>query len=98
MLKLENHSDHKTWETPEANGNGSYGNGYELRSEYVTKHVESNRNSLRVMVTELYHTQKEFMSQPLQYTQKMHKYWSTVARTRSFTTWMCHSSPISSIR
>ena len=24
-----------------------------------------------------YHTQKEFMSQPLQYTQKMHEYWST---------------------
>ena len=22
MLKLENHSDHKNWETPEANGNG----------------------------------------------------------------------------
>ena len=32
MLKLEDHSDHKNWETPEANG---YANGYELRSEYV---------------------------------------------------------------
>ena len=31
---------------------------YKLRSEYVIKYVESNRNSLRVMVTELYHTQK----------------------------------------
>ena len=81
MLKLEDHSDHKNWETLEANGNG---NGYELRSE----HVESNRNEpagisdlllslvsgmeekLRAMVTELYHAQKEFMSQPLQHTQK----------------------------
>ena len=78
MLKLEDHSDHKNWETLEANG---HGNGYELRSE----HVESNRNEpagisdlplslvsgmeemLRGMVTELYHAQKEFMSQPLQY-------------------------------
>ena len=41
MLKLEDHSNHKNWETLEANG---YGNGYELRSEYVIKHVESNRN------------------------------------------------------
>ena len=71
MLKLEDHSNHKNWETLEADG---YGHRYELRSEYVTKHIESNRNSLRVMVTELYHTQKEFMSQPLQYTQKMHEY------------------------
>ena len=78
MLKLEDHSDHKNWETLEANG---CGNGCELRSE----HVESNRNEpagisdlllslvsgmeekLRAMVTELYHAQKEFMSQPLQY-------------------------------
>ena len=78
MLKLEDHSDHKNWETLEANGNG---NGFELRSE----HVESNRNEpagtsdlplslvsgmeekLRAMVAELYHAQKEFMSQPLQY-------------------------------
>ena len=77
MLKLEDHSDHKNWETLEANG---YANGYELRSE----HVESNRNEpagisdlplslvsgmqekLRAMVTELYRAQKEFMSQPLQ--------------------------------
>ena len=90
MLKLENHADHKNWETPEANGNGSNGNGYELRSEYVIEHVEANRNEpagisdlllslvsgmeekLRAMVTELYHAQKEFMSQPLQYTQKMY--------------------------
>ena len=56
MLKLEDHSDHKNWETLEADG---YGNRYKLRSEYVIKHVESNRNSLRAMVTELYHTQKE---------------------------------------
>ena len=57
-LTLEDHSNHKNWETPEADG---YGNRYELRSEYVTKHIESNRNSLRAMVTELYHTQKEFI-------------------------------------
>ena len=37
MLKLDDHSDPKNWETLEANG---YANGYELRS----KHVESNRN------------------------------------------------------
>ena len=78
MLKLEDHSDHKNWETPEANG---CGNGYELRSE----HFESKRNEpagisdlllslvsgmeekLRAKVTELYHAQKGFMSQPLQY-------------------------------
>ena len=41
MLKLEDHSDHKNWETLKANG---CGNGYELRSEYVIEHVESNRN------------------------------------------------------
>ena len=61
MLKLEDHSDPKNWETPEANGNGSNGDGYELRSE----HVESNRNSLRVMLIEPLFW--EFMSQPLQY-------------------------------
>ena len=78
MLKLEDHSDPKNWETLVANG---YANGNELRSE----HVESNRNEptgisdlplslvsgmeekLLAMVTELYHAQKEFMSQPLQY-------------------------------
>ena len=37
MLKLEDHSDPKNWETPEADG---YGNGYELRSEYVIKHID----------------------------------------------------------
>ena len=60
-LKLEDHYDHKNWETPEADG---YGNRYELRSEFVTKYVESNRNSLRVMVTELYHTQKRVHEPP----------------------------------
>ena len=83
-LKLEDHSNHKNWETPEADG---YGNGYEIRSEYVIKYIEANRN----MVTELYHTQKEFMS----YRTSV-RCW-LVARTRSSTTWMCHSSPISSI-
>ena len=35
-----------------------YGNRYELRSEYVIEYVEANRNSLRVMVTELCNTHK----------------------------------------
>ena len=33
MMKLEDHSDHKNWQPPVANVNGS--NGYELLSEYV---------------------------------------------------------------
>ena len=69
MLKLEDPSDHKNWETLEANG---HANGYELRSE----HVESNRNEpagisdlplslvsgmeekLRAMVAELHHVKR----------------------------------------